>query len=267
MVLIGVTAILFLDVAAARIVTIAATRVLGVQTTLSSAHIAILGGTSSLKELVVGQPAGFGTESMLKVTYAGITVNLLELLSSDIVVEEINIDGVLVTLVEKDGKVNLQVVANSLTQSSDAAAKPAATPSATKGSFETVTIKQLKVTDIKVLLEGNAMVTTGKTLEVNIPDILVADLGSKTPVSQVASHVSAQLINRLLLAIVKAQIANLPNAMVSGLENAAGQVGNILNGSSEAPAIQGAGSAIMEGIQDIGKGIQGIFGGSTQPPQ
>ena len=275
--LIGVTAVLFLDAAAARVVVIAGTRVLGVQTTLSSAHIAIFGGTSSLHELAVAQPAGFGTDSMFKVRYAGVTANLPELLSSDVVNEEINIDGVLVTLVEKGGKVNLQVVADSLNQSSDASATPAATPAPTKESSGTVTIKQLKVTGIKVLVEGDSHVTAGKILEVNIPDIIVADLGSKTPVSQVAAHVTAQLMNRILLAIVKAQIAGLPSAMASGLQSAAGKVGSIFNGTAEFPIVKGAGTAIKDGVEDIGKGIKNIFGGSsdsagsadaaTQPPK
>ncbi len=276
-VLICVTAVLFLDAAAARVVAIAGTRVLGVQTTLSSVHIAILGGTSSLHELAVAQPEGFGTDSMFKLRYAGVTANLPELLSSDVVVEEINIDGVLVTLVEKGGKVNLQVVADSLNQSSDASATPAATPAPTTESSGTVTIKQLKVTGIKVLVEGDSHVKAGKILEVSIPDILVADLGSKTPASQVAAHVTAQLMNRILLAIVKAQIAGLPSAMASGLESAAGKVGSILNGTAEFPVIQGTGAAIKGGVQDLGKGIKDLFGGSsnsaggagtaTQPPK
>ena len=262
-VLIGVLAILFLDAAAARVVAIAGTRVLGVQTTLSSAHIAILGGTSSLNELAVAQPEGFGTDSMFKVRYAGVTANLPELLSSDVVIEEINVDGVLVTLVEKGSKVNLQVVADSLNQTSDASPAPTATPAPTKNSSGTVTIKQLKVTGIKVLVEGDSHVTAGKILEVNIPDIIVADLGSKTPVSQVAAHVTAQLMNRILLAIVKAQIAGLPSAMASGLQSAAGKVGSIFNGTAEFPVIQGTGAAIKSGVQDLGKGIKDLFGGSS----
>jgi hypothetical protein len=268
---------LFLDAAAARVVAIAGTRVLGVQTTLSSAHIAILGGTSSLNELAVAQPEGFGTDSMFKVRYAGVTANLPELLSSDVVIEEINIDGVLVTLVEKGAKVNLQVVADSLNQTSDASPAPTATPAPTKDSSGTVTIKQLKVTGIKVLVEGDSHVTAGKILEVNIPDIIVADLGSKTPVSQVAAHVTVQLMNRILLAIVKAQIAGLPSAMESGLQSAAGKVGSIFNGTAEFPVIQGTGAAIKGGVQDLGKGIKDLFGGSsdsagsagtaTQPPK
>ena len=276
-VLIGVLAILFLDAAAARVVAIAGTRVLGVQTTLSSAHIAILGGTGSLHELAVAQPEGFGTDSMFKVRYAGVTANLPELLSSDVVIEEINVDGVLVTLVEKGSKVNLQVVADSLNQTPSASPAPTATPAPTKDSSGTVTIKQLKVTGIKVLVEGDSHVTAGKVLEVNIPDIIVADLGSKTPASQVAAHVTAQLMNRILLAIVKAQIAGLPSAMASGLQSAAGKVGSIFNGTAEFPMVKGAGTAIKDGVQDLGKGITNIFGGSsdsagsagaaTQPPK
>jgi hypothetical protein len=192
-----------------------------------------------------------------------VTANLPELLSSDVVIEEINIDGVLVTLVEKGSKVNLQVVADSLNQSPDASPAPTATPAPTKDSSGTVTIKQLKVTGIKVLVEGDAHVTAGKVLEVNIPDIIVADLGSKTPVSQVAAHVTAQLMNRILLAIVKAQIAGLPSAMASGLQSAAGKVGSIFNGTAEFPIVKGAGTAIENGVQDLGKGIKNIFGGSS----
>jgi len=185
----------------------------------------------------------------------------------------------LVTLVEKDGKVNLQVVADTLSQSSAASPTPAPTPTpaTTNTSARSVAIKQLKVTNIKVVVQGDSHVTAGKTLEVKIPDIIVADLGSKTPASKVAAHVTAQLMNRILLAIVKAQIAGLPSAMASGLESAAGKVGSIFNGTAEFPMVKGAGTAIKDGVQDLGKGIKNIFGGSsdsagsagtaTQPPK
>ncbi|MCE9619222.1 MAG: AsmA family protein [Planctomycetes bacterium] len=245
-----VTAVLFLDAAAARIVGIAGTKVLGVDTAVSSVHIALLGGTSSVSELTVAQPAGFSSDKMLDVKYAGVTLRLSELLNQDIAIDEVKIDGIDVLLAEKDGKVNLQVVSDNLASKTAPAKTPESAPPKDTSPEKTVTIKLVTVTAIKVRVQG--MMTAGQMVAVDIPDIQIKNLGNKMPMSEVAKMLSSELIGRLTTAIVEAKISGLSDAMVGGLNDAASQLDKLI--------LKDAGSAIEGGAKGIGDGLKDIFG-------
>ena len=242
----------FLDAAAARILTTAATRVLGTTTTVRSVHLGLLDGKSMLDGLQIAQPPGFGEgPAMISVQHASVTAGLFEIIGKDVVIESVEIDGVELHLVEAGGRVNLQVVASNLGASD--AAQPA-TPTATADSG-TVTIRKLRVTNIRVTATGNAALTSGKTVEVTIPDIEVNDLGTKTPVSEVAARVTTELMSRLTVAIVQAKIEGLPNEMVSGLSSAASTLGDLTKS-----LLEESGDAIQKGLKGAGDAIKGLFG-------
>ena len=250
------TTVFFFDAIASRVISRAGTRVLGVTTTVRSTHLGLLDGKSSVSGLKISEPNGFGDGSMISVETASVTAGLSKLLGSDIVIDELSIDGVTVNLVEVKGQVNLQVVATNLTSTDT---KEEATPApATKGDKPagTVTIRQLKVTDIKVFATGDTVLVGSKPVAVTIPDILISDIGTKTPVSEVAAQISTQLMNHLLVAIVEAKIVGLPQSMMSGLSSASSSLGN-----ATASFLKGSGTAIQNTINGAGDAIKSIFGG------
>ena len=250
------TTVFFFDAIASRIISTAGTRVLGVTTTVRSTHLGLLEGKSSISGLKLAEPNGFGDGSMISVETASVTAGLSKLLGDDIVIDELAIDGVTVNLVEVKGQVNLQVVATNLTSTDT---KEEATPApATKGdkSGGTVTIRQLKVTNIKVFATGDTLLIGSKPVAVTIPDILISDIGTKTPVSEVAAQISTQLMNHLLVAIVEAKIVGLPQSMMSGLSSASSSLGN-----ATASFLKGSGTAIQNTINGAGDAIKSIFGG------
>ena len=250
------TTVFFFDAIASRVISRAGTRVLGVTTTVRSTHLGLLDGKSSVSGLKISEPNGFGDGSMISVETASVTAGLSKLLGSDIVIDELSIDGVTVNLVEVKGQVNLQVVATNLTSTDT---KEEATPApATKDDKPagTVTIRQLKVTNIKVFATGDTVLVGSKPVAVTIPDILISDIGTKTPVSEVAAQISTQLMNHLLVAIVEAKIVGLPQSMMSGLSSASSSLGN-----ATASFLKGSGTAIQNTINGAGDAIKSIFGG------
>ena len=250
------TTVFFFDAIASRVISTAGTRVLGVTTTVRSTHLGLLEGKSSVSGLKLAEPNGFGDGSMISVETASVTAGLSKLLGDDIVIDELSIDGVTVNLVEVKGQVNLQVVATNLTSTDT---KEEATPApATQGdkSAGTVTIRQLKVTNIKVFATGDTLLVGSKPVAVTIPDILISDIGTKTPVSEVAAQISTQLMNHLLVAIVEAKIVGLPQSMMSGLSSASSSLGN-----ATASFLKGSGTAIQNTINGAGDAIKSIFGG------
>ena len=250
------TTVFFFDAIASRVISTAGTRVLGVTTTVRSTHLGLLEGKSSISGLKLAEPNGFGDGSMISVETASVTAGLSKLLGDDIVIDELSIDGVTVNLVEVKGQVNLQVVATNLTSTDT---KEEATPApATQGdkSAGTVTIRQLKVTNIKVFATGDTVLVGSKPVAVTIPDILISDIGTKTPASEVAAQISTQLMNHLLVAIVEAKIVGLPQSMMSGLSSASSSLGN-----ATASFLKGSGTAIQNTINGAGDAIKSIFGG------
>ena len=250
------TTVFFFDAIASRIISTAGTRVLGVTTTVRSTHLGLLEGKSSISGLKLAEPNGFGDGPMISVETASVTAGLSKLLGDDIVIDELSIDGVTVNLVEVKGQVNLQVVATNLTSTDT---KEEATPApATQGdkSAGTVTIRQLKVTNIKVFATGDTVLIGSKPVAVTIPDILISDIGTKTPASEVAAQISTQLMNHLLVAIVEAKIVGLPQSMMSGLSSASSSLGN-----ATASFLKGSGTAIQNTINGAGDAIKSIFGG------
>jgi hypothetical protein len=240
------TTVFFFDAIASRVISTAGTRVLGVTTTVRSTHLGLLDGKSSVSGLKIAEPNGFGDGSMISVETASVTAGLSKLLGPDIVIDELSIDGVTVNLVEVNGQVNLQVVATNLTS----------TDTKDNKSAGTVTIRQLKVTNIKVFATGDTVLVGSKPVAVTIPDILISDIGTKTPASEVAAQISTQLMNHLLVAIVEAKIVGLPQSMMSGLSSASSSLGN-----ATASFLKGSGTAIQNTINGAGDAIKSIFGG------
>jgi len=247
-----VMALLFLDAVAARIVSTAGTRVLGVTTSVRSVHLGLLSGSSNVNGLVVAQPEGFAGDPMLSVDRVEVRAGLGELLSDDIVIEEVAITGVTVDLSEVNGRINLQVVVDNI--SSAGAGAPTTGAPATP-SKSVVTVRELRITDIRVKARLENALASGKVLEATIPDIVVKDIGTKTTVDQVTAKISAQLMDQLIVAIAKAQIEGLPTSISNGLQSATSQLGNVL---------QQSGSTIGEGLQQVGDAFKSLFGGSDK---
>jgi len=250
------TTVFFFDAIASRVISRAGTRVLGVTTTVRSTHLGLLEGKSSISGLKLAEPNGFGDGSMIIVETASVTAGLSKLLGDDIVIDELAIDGVTVNLVEVKGQVNLQVVATNLTSTDTKEEATPAPATKDKKSAGTVTIRQLKVTNIKVFATGDTVLVGSKPVAVTIPDILINDIGTKTPVSEVAAQISTQLMNHLLVAIVEAKIVGLPQSMMSGLSSASSSLGN-----ATASFLKGSGTAIQNTINGAGDAIKSIFGG------
>ncbi len=251
-----VAAVLFLDAVAARVLTSAATLHFGTETTVRSVHLGLFDGRSTLTGLQVGQPAGFGEGPMLVIDHASITAGLAELLSHDIVIESIEVDGLSVHIVEANGLVNAQVVADTLTKEKDATPPTAAPATSETPSGGTVAIRALTVSGIRVSARGGSVLSQDQTVEVTIPDLVVTDLGTKTKVSDIAAQLSAELMNRLLVAIVQAKVQGFPQQMLTGLQSASSSLAD-----ATSSLLNQTGSAIQGTIEGAGEAIKGLFGG------
>lgn len=271
--------VLSIDFAAARIISSQGTSVLGAKTSVGGAHIALLGGMSSVSGLRVAQPEGFGEGDMLSLDRTAVTVRLPALMGERIEIEEVALSGLAVALVSKDGKINLQAVADNVQKSmSDTSAKPA--PAEEKPGKE-VLIRRLVVSEIDVTATGMGMTVTGNPVKVRIPNITLENVSSANAEESITSEVTSQVLASVVSGVLKSNVEGLSSTALAGLDAAGGTLGSAIekfgSAAKETAAkvaeglkgatkgLEGTGKEAAKELEGVGKGLQGIFGGKSGP--
>ena len=271
--------VLSVDFVAARVISSEGSAVLGAKTSVGGAHIALLGGTSSVSGLRVVQPAGFGEGDMLSLDRTAVTVRLPALMGKRIEIDEVSLTGLAVALVSKDGKVNLQAVADNVQKSmADTSAKPA--PADEKPGKE-VLIRKLVISDIDVTATGTGMTVTGNPVKVRIPNITLENVSSSNAEDSITSEVTSRVLQSVVAGVLKSNIEGLSDSALAGLNAAGGTLDTAIekfgDTAKQAAAklaegvkgatkdLDGAGKAVEKDLDGVGKGLQGIFGGKNGP--
>ncbi len=127
-----------------------------------------------------------------------------------------------------------------------------ATPSGYKCDWVALAIRE-----IRVIVGGTVEKLAGKPVDVTIPDIVVRDLGTKTSGIDIAAEVSTQLISHLTIAIVQARIEGLPDTILSGLNEAAGNLHGALSDFADT-----AKEGLKKAAEGIGDAVKDLFKGS-----
>ena len=247
----AITAILFLDAAAARLASAAASRALGTEVRIAAVHIGLFSGVSTVSGVDVREPTGFPDGSLLTVATTRIDVGLRDLLRDVITVNSVDISGVHLAITESGGRVNLQVIADSL------AAAPAESAASKEASASPeVIIRRLALRDIRVTASGTAATLAGGTIDVRIPDIEVSDLGTRSTATEVATAVSLDIMRRLTLAVVEARINGLSGTVVAQLGSAAESFSAAAQSlfQQASDALRGAGQRVGDVLGDLFKG-------------
>jgi hypothetical protein len=268
----GLVLVLSIDFVAARVISSEGTSVLGAKTSVGGAHIALLGGTSSVTGLRVAQPEGFGEGDMLKLDRTAVSVRLSALMGERIEIDEVSLTGLAVELVSKDGTINLQTVANNVQKSmSDTSAKPA--PAQEKPGKE-VLIRRLVVKDIDVTATGMGMTVTGNPVKVRIPDITLENVSSANAEDSITSEITSQVLQSVVTGVLKSNIEGLSDTAMAGLNSAGSTLGTAIDKFSDtakqtaakfSEGLEGAGNGIKKDVDDLSKGLKGIFGGKDAP--
>jgi len=144
----------------------AATASLGLEAKLDSASVSLLGGSVSLSGFGVASPAGFAAQRFMEVGRLGLQVGYSELRSDPIRVGNISVDKPRLVLEQKDLKLNLAAVLESI--------PPTETPWATppKLIVGVITVKGAEVV-IRPGFPGLA-----QEIVVALPDLTVEDIGT-----------------------------------------------------------------------------------------
>lgn len=265
--------------------------------TLEHASVRPLRGHAMLKDLVVGNPEGFKTPSAIELGEFRVSLAPRSVLSSQILIHEVIIDGPVITL-EMDGLKgnNLSAIQRNVEKASPAAAPegeppPAEAPAAAE-SAKRVVIENLIIRNGKVRISSGAML--GSAITVPLPTIHLRDIGKEkeTSISEAVTLVLSEVVNTVLAAVLKAPefagkglkllgdfaldggkvvgqtatglaggtvevTGHAARGAVSAVGNAASGVVGVVDGA--AGAVGDGAAAAGHGLKKLGSGLGGIL--------
>jgi hypothetical protein len=210
--------------------------VTGSSVTLKDVDIGLLAGRAQFEGLTVGNPKGFQAPTALKVGTARARIKWGTVLSDQVVIEEITIDGPEVTYEGVLSKSNFSTIldnaqALSSTGASPKSGGPPAQPD--RSAEKKFLIKELNVTNGRVALWVGSGMLGNQNLSVALPDIHLKDIGKDS-----GGATAAEALSAAFRALNKASAQAVASA-VKPLEKAA-KTAEELAGQGISKAVEGA---------------------------
>jgi len=246
---IGLAVGLFLDGIVKTGIETVGPKVTQVPITVESIHISLLGGSASVKNLIVGNPTGYQETNAISVGSAEVAVATGSLLSDKIVVKNVAVDAPEITfegglkdnnLTQIQKNVN-DFVANLTggpsTNAPAAETKPATPAKAKKLEVDHFIISGAKVHGSVRLLGANIPLPP-----LTLPTIELSNLGTGPE-----GITPTELVSQVLDAITTSTLKAVGDAAASLGKGA-------LNGATD------AGKAVGSGVSKLGSALGGLFG-------
>lgn len=220
---------------------------LGVSVKLDSVHVGFLSKSSSLNGLRIANPEKFAAEKtpdLLSVKKATADFSVLQMLDKEVAVQEVVVEGVVLYLQQKDGKSNIEMVIDAVSNDETPDGSHPEPP---------FTIKNLIIRDITVVANGKFTVLDSGDVTAHIKEIVLHDIGSDGD-AEVATEA-------LTSAVTHAIMDNLAKHPAEGLSKLAfSHVTGLIN---DLPVFHqlGVGNALQGAADTAGKAVDGIIGG------
>lgn len=214
---------------------------------LGSADISILSGSGSLDDFFLGNPKGFTMPSAMECKTIRVKVDKSSLTTDKIIIEEIFIDGPIISYEKKGNTDNFKTILNNINKTvageKKAETKKDPAQSSETGSEKKIQINNFIVKNGRINLGGSLLNTFGGEDGVNIelPDLHIKDIGKDKETSPAEAF-----------AIVLKE-------MTGDVAGTVTQVGKELQ-KSVGKAIEG----VSGGAESVGGAIKGLFGNSKE---
>ena len=209
--------------------------------TLGAVHLSLFVGSASVKELVLGNPAGYKSSFAISVGTADVGVNPLSIASDKIVIRSVHVEAPEITFEGNPlSKNNLGDIMDNV----DQVAKSGGPPSAGTNTVATARNKPAKKIEVDDLVINGAKVHallpsignfSGRELTLTLPQIHLTNLGKGDGIT--ATELTRAVLNAITTATIKA-VADA--GLDKGLKNFGGSAG--------------------KGIDQIKKSVGGLLG-------
>jgi hypothetical protein len=220
----------------------AGTKALNVDVSVDDVDLAITAGGLGLSGLTIDNPPGYKHDKLLELSDAKIKVETRSLLSDDVRIRDIKLDGMNLVLEQKGLSNNLNEVIKTIKRGEEAKAEP---------SGKRLHIDNLEISNTKVRLKVLPVPGKVDTITLPLSTIKMTNLGSDDKLDVAA--LSGKILLAIAGGIAEQGAGILPDEIVGTMASTLGKTIDIGKGILEGGA--GAGKEVIKGTGDIGKGI------------
>ena len=232
----------------------AGSRTTQVKVTLKEADVGnVTEGALALRGLVVGNPAGFKTDSAFQLGEISVKVDPATVTSDTIVVKEVVIAAPHVTYEFAGGGSNIGTIQKNVEKF---AGSGGASSSDASSGGKKVIIENLYVRDGKVDVSADFL--QGKSTGTSLPTIHLKDIGKSG-----GGATPAQVAEQVIAAIGKSATAAVAKLDVGAIKEALGKELGAKMGDVEKTLQQGTGGAtdaLKQGTGGVQEGLKGLLG-------
>jgi hypothetical protein len=213
-------------------------------------------GTGALRGFTMGNPAGFKTESAVKLGEIKIDIDVGSVTEDVVIIREIVIAGPEITYELGSGGSNIDAIQKNVEEFTGGAAKGGSggekKPAAEEEGGTRLIIENLYIRDGKVNVSATFL--KGKTMTVPLPAIHLKDIGKEkggASPGEVVQKIMAQVSKSAGSAVSSLNLGKAMDAAKEGVEGAK----KMLEGG-----VGGAAGTIEKGAESIGGTLKGLFG-------
>ena len=220
----------------------AGTKALSVGVEVGATKLSITGGSLSLHNLTVANPPGYQHDTLLTLHQGDVQVQTKTLLSDEIQINDIQLDGMDLFIEQKGLSSNLQDVIE--------AAQRKELPSGKKLYVETLELTNVTVS-VKLLPTSNQI----DTVTLKLAPIKMTDLGKDETLDM--TTLTTKIMEAIAAGIAQQGTDVLPKEMINGLTSVLGtaiNLGRIIFGTD-----QGTSEGVQKGVEGITEGLKDIL--------
>jgi len=256
-VIVAIVAVNLLADSAVRVaVETAGTKALSVGVDVRKARLSILGGSLRLGGVAVNNPPGYQHDRLLTLTQGDVAVDTRSLLSDEVRIKDVRLDGMDVVMEQKGLGNNLQDIL-----------KAAQRQAEDKPSGKKLYIENLELTNVTVNVKLLPVPGRADTVTLTLAPIRMTDLGRNERLD--VASLTAKIILAVAAGIARQGTDVLPKEMLNGLStvlNSAIDIGRVILGTG-----QDVGGGVQKSVEDIGRGVteglKGLLGPEKQQEQ
>ena len=257
-----------------------ASKALGVTTSLGSIKISPISGRVLMNELLVSNPEGFFSTSLVDVGNFDIQVKPSSLLSDTLEITKFEIDGLKMNIEQQMPFSNVAKIMDNIKKSGGAKSDPSSDDQAKsegkKVHADLIVIKNIEANFRLLPFGGNATVVPVKVDRLELHDV------SSEGKANVAGQLVSQLFPAILASAIKngqglipadflndldSQVADLTKSLGEGAAKMIEGAGTVIKdtgldktGEKAGEAVDEAGKAVEDAGKEAGKALEGLFG-------
>lgn len=202
------------DVIAKSVIDGQVTGILGVESRVGGVSLGILTSDSSFTDITIKNPPGFEYDYILSVDRAEIDCGVATLMSDNIDIPHMLLQGLTFDLEQVDERINIEVLIKHIQEY-----VKSLPPS---NSSTNLMIRELTVKDVYLRAQGKIVTIAGGKIDQKIPDFTVKNIGTEGKTSEMTS----QFVS-ILTHVVMHQVFKHPIDGLSGV--ASGSINSMLN--------------------------------------